>query len=62
MSPESQRKETDAFLSFFGTFELPHPAATVAELSDGAALLHVLTLVSVPSSQEPRPRPSHLMI
>jgi len=47
MSPESQRKETDAFLSFFGTFELPHPAVTVADLSDGAALLQVLTLVSV---------------
>ena len=57
MSPESQRKETDAFLSFFGTFELPHPAVTVADLSDGAALLQVLTLVSVPSSREPYPRP-----
>ena len=57
MSPESQRKETDAFLSFFGKFELPHPAVTVADLSDGAALLQVLTLVSVPPSQEPCPRP-----
>jgi len=57
MSPESQRKEMDAFLSFFGKFELPHPAVTVADLSDGAALLQVLTLVSVPSSQEPYYRP-----
>lgn len=57
MSPESQRKETDAFLSFFGTFELPHPAVTVADLSDGAALLQVLTLVSAPTSREAFHRP-----
>lgn len=54
MSPESQRKETEAFLSFFGTFELPRPAVTVADLSDGAALLQSLALVSVPSLQDIR--------
>jgi hypothetical protein len=45
MSSDTLRKETDAFLSFFSAFELARPVSTIVDLSDGAALLQVLTLV-----------------
>ncbi|KZT03569.1 HOOK-domain-containing protein [Laetiporus sulphureus 93-53] len=42
---DERRNESNAFLSFFATFELTRPVATVADLSDGAALYEVLSLV-----------------
>ena len=42
---DAQRKELDAFVSYFATFELARPVATVADLADGAALFEVLSLV-----------------
>jgi len=44
---EQERKEIDAFISFFATFDLARPVTTVADLSDGAALFDVLALVYV---------------
>ncbi|KAK7023834.1 HOOK protein-domain-containing protein [Favolaschia claudopus] len=45
MSNNSERKEIDAFFNFFATFELARPVTTLADLSDGAALFEVLSLV-----------------
>jgi protein HOOK3 len=42
---EQERKEINAFISFFATFNLARPVTTVADLSDGAALFDVLALV-----------------
>lgn len=42
-----QRKETEAFFSFFATYELARPVTTVSDLSDGAALFEVLSLMCV---------------
>jgi protein HOOK3 len=42
---ESQRKEIEGFFSFFATFSLLRPVTAVSDLSDGAALFEVLTLV-----------------
>ncbi|KII88905.1 hypothetical protein PLICRDRAFT_175157 [Plicaturopsis crispa FD-325 SS-3] len=58
---DSQRKETDAFFSFFATFALARPVTTVADLSDGAALFEVLSLVDAeyfPQSTRPSSAPS----
>ena len=44
---DAQRKELNAFFSFFATFDLTRPVTTVADLSDGAALLEVLSIVYV---------------
>ncbi|KAJ7074380.1 HOOK protein-domain-containing protein [Mycena amicta] len=52
----AQRKELDAFYNFFATFELARPVATLADLSDGAALFEVLSLVDAEYfRQSPRP-------
>ncbi|KAI0637261.1 HOOK-domain-containing protein [Trametes polyzona] len=45
MSVDSQKKELNAFLAFFATFDLSRPVTTIADLADGAALLEILTLV-----------------
>ena len=58
-----QRKETEAFISFFATYELSRSVTTVSDLSDGAALFEVLSLMWVvlslfqfyPVSTERRP-------
>ncbi|KAG0705331.1 HOOK-domain-containing protein [Suillus ampliporus] len=42
---EQERKEINAFISFFATFNLARPVTNVADLSDGAALFDVLALV-----------------
>lgn len=42
---DSERKEFDAFLNFFATFKLARPVTAVADLSDGAALFEVLSIV-----------------
>ncbi|KAG1900747.1 HOOK-domain-containing protein [Suillus fuscotomentosus] len=42
---EQERREINAFISFFATFNLARPITTVADLSDGAALFDVLALV-----------------
>lgn len=42
-----QRKEIDAFFNFFATFTLARSVTTVSDLSDGAALFEVLSLVYV---------------
>ncbi|KAG2157579.1 HOOK-domain-containing protein [Suillus bovinus] len=42
---EQERKEINAFISFFATFNLARPVTTVDDLSDGAALFDVLALV-----------------
>ena len=44
---ETQRKELTAFFSFFSTFNLVRTVTSVADLTDGAALFEVLTLVYV---------------
>jgi hypothetical protein len=46
---EQERKEINAFISFFATFDLARPVTTVTDLSDGAALFDVLALVYVHS-------------
>lgn len=47
---DAQRKELDAFISFFATFDLSRPPTTVADLSDGAVLFEVLASLCVASS------------
>jgi len=42
---ELQNKELDAFLAFFSTFSLHRPIASVADLSDGAGLLEILSIM-----------------
>ena len=42
---ESQNKELDAFLAFFSTFDLHRSITTVADLSDGAGLLEILSIM-----------------
>jgi protein HOOK3 len=44
---ESLRTEADAFFEFLATFKLSRPVTTIADLSDGAALFDVLSLVYV---------------
>ena len=51
-----QRKETEAFISFFATYELARPVTTVSDLSDGAALFEVLSLMWVELSISILPR------
>ncbi|KAF8163085.1 HOOK protein-domain-containing protein [Crassisporium funariophilum] len=41
----AQRKEIDAFFNFFATFNLARPVTSISDLSDGAALFEVLSLV-----------------
>ena len=36
-------KELDAFIAFFATFELSHPVAAAADLSDGSVLYQILS-------------------
>ncbi|TFK46029.1 hypothetical protein OE88DRAFT_1066760 [Heliocybe sulcata] len=57
MADDAQRKETDAFLSFFSTFELTRPVTTVSDLSDGAALFEILSLIDDDYFRQPS-RPS----
>ncbi|KIJ99580.1 hypothetical protein K443DRAFT_679841 [Laccaria amethystina LaAM-08-1] len=45
MTDSSQRKEIEAFFNFFATFTLARPVTVVSDLSDGAALFEVLSLV-----------------
>ena len=40
-----QRREIEAFFNFFSTFNLARPVSSVSDLTDGAALFHVLSLV-----------------
>ena len=47
MSVDSQRKELNAFFSFFAAFDLARPVTTLSDLSDGAALFEVLSLVYI---------------
>ncbi|KIM87652.1 hypothetical protein PILCRDRAFT_815228 [Piloderma croceum F 1598] len=42
---DAQRKETDAFFAFFATYNLARPVTTISDLSDGAALFEVLSLI-----------------
>jgi len=44
-----QRKEIDAFFNFFATFCLGRSVTTLSDLSDGAALFEILSLVYVSS-------------
>ncbi|KIY43716.1 HOOK-domain-containing protein [Fistulina hepatica ATCC 64428] len=39
------RKETDAFLHFFATFDLPKPVTDISDLGDGFVLFQVLSCV-----------------
>lgn len=45
MTDSPQRKEIEAFFNFFATFTLARPVTVVSDLSDGAALFEVLSLV-----------------
>jgi protein HOOK3 len=42
---EHERKELDAFFAFLATFNLARPVTTISDLSDGAALFEILSLV-----------------
>jgi protein HOOK3 len=42
---ESQNKELESFLAFFSTFNLHRSISTVADLSDGAGLLEILSIM-----------------
>ncbi|PIL23739.1 hypothetical protein GSI_13489 [Ganoderma sinense ZZ0214-1] len=53
MSVDSQKKELNAFFSFFATFDLTRPVTTVADLSDGAALFEILSIVDVEYFRQP---------
>ncbi|KAI0822627.1 HOOK-domain-containing protein [Trametes gibbosa] len=53
MSVDSQKKELNAFLSFFATFDLSRPVTTIGDLSDGAALFDILTLVDADYFRQP---------
>ena len=44
---DSLHNEADAFFDFLSTFKLSRPVTTIADLSDGAALFDVLSLVYV---------------
>ncbi|KAF8589935.1 HOOK-domain-containing protein [Ramaria rubella] len=57
---ESQRKEADAFFDFFATFKLSRPVTTIADLSDGAALFDVLSLVDEVYFRQPTRPPAQL--
>ncbi|KDQ13126.1 hypothetical protein BOTBODRAFT_395305, partial [Botryobasidium botryosum FD-172 SS1] len=50
-------QETEAFLAWFRTFTLTRPVASVADLSDGAALFDVLSIVDAEYFRQPT-RPS----
>ncbi|KAH7889850.1 hypothetical protein F5I97DRAFT_597136 [Phlebopus sp. FC_14] len=50
---EQERKEIDAFLAFFATFDLGCPITTVADLSDGDVLFEVLTLADSEYFRQP---------
>ncbi|KAH9951485.1 HOOK-domain-containing protein [Amylocystis lapponica] len=54
---DAQRKELNAFFSFFATFDLTRPVTTVSDLSDGAALFEILSLVDTDYFRQPS-RPS----
>ncbi|KAK0197497.1 HOOK-domain-containing protein [Armillaria mellea] len=43
--PARTGRELDAFFNFFATFSLSRPVATAADLSDGAPLFEILSLV-----------------
>ncbi|KAH9946359.1 HOOK-domain-containing protein [Epithele typhae] len=57
MSVDSQKKELNAFLSFFATLDLPRPVTTIGDLSDGAALFDILSIVDPDYFRQPG-RPS----
>ncbi|KAL0578256.1 hypothetical protein V5O48_003751 [Marasmius crinis-equi] len=42
---DASLKETEAFVNFFATFQLTNPVSSISDLSDGVALLEVLSLV-----------------
>ncbi|RPD65844.1 HOOK-domain-containing protein [Lentinus tigrinus ALCF2SS1-7] len=57
MSVDSQKKELNAFFSYFATFDLARPVTTIADLSDGAALFEILSVVDADYFRQPG-RPS----
>ncbi|CAA7267986.1 unnamed protein product [Cyclocybe aegerita] len=57
MSEFAQRKEIEAFFNFFATFDLSRPVTSVADLTDGAALFDVLSVVDASYFRQPT-RPS----
>ncbi|KAL4074574.1 HOOK protein-domain-containing protein [Scleroderma yunnanense] len=50
---EGERKEIEAFFAFFTTFDLARPISTAVDLSDGAALFEVLSLVDADYFRQP---------
>ncbi|EKM55760.1 uncharacterized protein PHACADRAFT_94105 [Phanerochaete carnosa HHB-10118-sp] len=54
---DAQRTELNAFLAFLATFDLARPVAATSDLSDGAALFEVLSLVDGDYFRQPN-RPS----
>ncbi|OSD02786.1 HOOK-domain-containing protein [Trametes coccinea BRFM310] len=57
MSVDSQKKELNAFFSFFATFDLSRPVTSITDLSDGAALFEILSIVDADYFRQPG-RPS----
>ncbi|KAI9509946.1 HOOK-domain-containing protein [Russula earlei] len=50
---ESQSKELDAFLAFFATFNLHRSVTSAADLSDGAGLLDILSIIDADYFHQP---------
>ncbi|KAL0947284.1 hypothetical protein HGRIS_013404 [Hohenbuehelia grisea] len=57
MSDSAQRKELDAFIHFFSTFNLSRATSSAADLSDGTVLFEILSLVDEDYFRHPT-RPS----
>ncbi|KAF5324552.1 hypothetical protein D9611_004474 [Ephemerocybe angulata] len=56
MAPEqTQRKELEAFINFFKTFELSRPLTTASDLNDGTVFFDILSLVDDVYFRQPRP-------
>ncbi|KAL7283162.1 hypothetical protein ACG7TL_002588 [Trametes sanguinea] len=51
------KKELNAFFSFFATFDLSRPVTSITDLSDGAALFEILSIVDADYFRQPG-RPS----
>ncbi|KAI0747833.1 HOOK-domain-containing protein [Daedaleopsis nitida] len=58
MSVDSQKKELNAFYSFFATFDLSRVVSTIGDLSDGAALYEILSIVDADYFRQPARPPA----
>ncbi|KAI0340691.1 HOOK-domain-containing protein [Trametopsis cervina] len=57
---DPQRKELNAFVSFFATFDLPRPVKSTDDLCDGAAFFDVLSIVDEEYFRQPTRPPTQI--